>query len=106
MKTLSQFLLGKQWKNRLLGSLLYLIISLFLFFTLPGCFLVGIHVKVKNPAHAGTYPHFSESTKLLGNENTKYRNCFDATFYELNISIDEKKKYLTGTVKINATTGS
>ena len=73
----------------------------FLYFLLPfisGCALFGIHMKVHNPKHAEKYPHFSESTKLLGNSNTKFRNCFDATFYELSVTVDEKKKYLKGKV--------
>ena len=70
---------------------------------ISSCSLLGIHMKVQNPKHAGKYPHFSESTKLLGNSNTKFRNCFDATFYELNVTIDEKKKYLKGNVTMSAT---
>ena len=73
-----------------------------LLLTLSSCFMVGIHKNVQNPKRAGKYPKFSESTKLLGTENTKYRNCFDATFYELNVTIDEKKKYLKGKVKMYA----
>ena len=73
-------------------------------FGLSSCSLIINHLlKVKNPKHAGEYPKFSESTKLLGNENTKYRTCFDATFYELNITVDEKNKYLKGIVQMNAT---
>jgi len=75
--------------------------SYLLFLLLSSCSLLGIHVKVTNPKHAGKYPKFSESLKLLGSLN-KYRNCFDATFYELNISVDEKKKYLKGKVLMNA----
>lgn len=60
------------------------------------CALLGIHLKVHNARHAGKYPHFSASTKLLGNEDTKYRKCFDAKYYELNVTVNEKKKYLKG----------
>ena len=60
-------------------------------------------MKVVNPKHASKYPKFSESTKLLGNQNTKYRNCFDATFYDLNIFVDDKNKYLKGKVEMYAT---
>ena len=67
------------------------------------CALLGIHLKVENAKHAGKYPHFSETTKLLGNEDTKYRKCFDAKYYELNVSVDEKKKYLKGNSTMLAT---
>ncbi|MBI3501258.1 MAG: M1 family metallopeptidase [Bacteroidetes bacterium] len=72
-------------------------------FYVSSCALVGIHVRLQNPKHAGRYPHFSETTKLLGKENTKYRTCFDATYYELNVTVDENKKQLKGTVTMNAT---
>jgi len=85
-------------RKTLLLATCYLILT-----TLSSCFLLGIHVKVQNPKHASKYPRFSEATKLLGNENTKFRNCFDATFYELNVTVDEKKKYLKGTVNMYAT---
>ncbi|MBI4929231.1 MAG: M1 family metallopeptidase [Bacteroidetes bacterium] len=74
--------------------------SCLLFFS--DCSLLGIHKSVHIPKHAGKYPKFSETTKLLGTENTKYRNCFDATYYELNVTVDEKKKYLKGKVIISA----
>ena len=87
----------KKLPSRLILYTLYLILCLFL----SSCFLLGIHTKVTNPKHAGTYPKISESLKLLGSLN-KYRNCFDATFYELNISVDEKNKYLKGKILMNA----
>ncbi len=85
-------------KNNLFLAACYLILA-----SLSSCSLLGIHKTVTTPKHAGKYPKFSESTKLLGKENTKYRNCFDETFYELNVTVDDKKKYLKGTVTISAT---
>ncbi|HEY4798219.1 MAG TPA: hypothetical protein VII99_03995, partial [Bacteroidia bacterium] len=70
---------------------------------MSGCSLLGIHKNVQNPRHAGKYPKFSESTVLLGTENTKYRNCFHHNFYTLNITIDERKKSLKGNVEMLAT---
>lgn len=87
----------KKFTPRPIPYTLYLIPCLFF----CSCSLLGIHTKVTNPKHAGKYPKFSESLKLLGSLN-KYRNCFDATFYELNISVDEKKKYLKGKVEMRA----
>ena len=74
----------------------------FLLFTLQGCFILGIHTKVKNAKHAGKYPEFTEAKKLLGNPNTKYRTCYDVKHYNLNVYVDEKKKYLKGNVTITA----
>lgn len=81
-----------------------LLLRFLLFCILPflsSCFLLGIHTSVTNPKHAGKYPKFSESLKLHGSLN-KYRTCFDVTFYELNVTLDEKKKYLKGKVEIQA----
>ena len=86
-------------KNHL--SLRFLIpASLFLF--LSSCALVGIRKHVSTPKKAGRYPAFSESVKLQGTSNTRYRNSFDATFYELNVNVDDEKKYLTGSVTMKA----
>ena len=80
-------------------KIIYLfLLSLFL----SGCSLLGVHLKVENPKRAGKYPKFSESTKLLGTLNSTYRDCFDATYYDLNVIVDEKKKFLKGTVIMNA----
>lgn len=70
---------------------------------LSSCFLLGISMKVKNPGNAGKYPRFSEQTVLLGNLNTKYRTCFDAAFYRIDLTVDEKEKYLRGKVEMIAT---
>lgn len=80
---------------------LYLLFLIFPF--LSSCFLLGIRMKVKNPRSAGKYPRFSEKTILLGNLNTKYRNCFDANFYQIDLLVDEKNKYLRGKVEMIAT---
>ncbi|MFH1004323.1 MAG: M1 family metallopeptidase [Bacteroidota bacterium] len=84
-------------KKILLFTTYYLLLA-----TLSSCFLLGIHINVHNPKHAGKYPKFSESIKLLGSLN-KYRTCFDATFYNLNIYVDHKNKYLKGKVEMHAT---
>lgn len=77
-----------------------------LFLILPflsSCFLLGIRMKVKNPHSEGKYPRFSEKAILLGNLNTKYRNCFDVNFYQIDLVVDEKNKYLRGKVEMIAT---
>lgn len=86
-------------KKILLLTACYLLLA----FGFSSCFILGIHTKVQNPKHAGRYPKFSEGLKLLGNQDSKYRRCFDVTFYEINITVDEKKKYLKGEVEIVAT---
>lgn len=79
---------------------------LFILFTLQGCFLFGIHTQVHNPRHARKYPEFSESLKLLGKQDTKYRNCFDVTFYNLSVQVYPEEKYLKGSVEILAVSTS
>lgn len=77
---------------------------LFTLITFSSCALfLNIHVKLVNPKHASSYPLISEATRLLGNQKAKYRTCFDVTYYTLNVSVDEKKKYLNGEVEISAT---
>ncbi len=79
-----------------------LLFAYILLFTFSSCSLVGIHLQVKNPKHPGSYPHFSKTIKLLGDQNTKYRNSYDVTFYNLNITVDQKNKYLKGVVEMRA----
>lgn len=90
---------NKQVKRR---SWPLLLTSSLILFTFSGCFILGIHPQVKNPKRAGKYPKFSEPLKLLGALN-KYRTCYDATFYTLDISVDPKTKYLKGKVEMSAT---
>jgi aminopeptidase N len=78
------------------------IISLALLLLLSSCGVFGIHFKVKNPKHAGTYPKETKKLLLLG-ARTKYRTCFDVHYYALNVNINPKKKYISGNVIINAT---
>ncbi len=92
-------------KKRLLrypGAGFLAITLAFILLTLPGCSLFGIHIQVKNPKHTGKYPKFSTAIKLLGASN-KYRTCFDATHYTLNVFVDPKNKYLKGKVEMSAT---
>lgn len=66
-----------------------------------GCGLYGIHFKLQNPRKAGKYPEFSLKDKLRG-ELTKYRTCYDVKHYNINLSIDHKKKFIKGYVDIHA----
>lgn len=70
-------------------------------FLLGGCGLFGIHFKVHNPKTAGVYPPETKQILLLGGKS-KNRACYDVTHYGLDISIDPKKRYLKGTVVIDA----
>ena len=83
----------------LISRSLFLLISIFF----SSCSLLGIHVQVTNPKHASKYPKFSETTKLLGSPNTKYRSCFHPYYYTLSVDVHPEKKYLYGTVVLYAT---
>lgn len=85
---------------------LLLLTSNILLLTLSGCSLFGIHTQVHNPRHSGKYPKVSGSLKLLGKLDTKYRNCYDVTFYDLSVQVDHTKKYIKGSVEMLAVTTS
>ncbi len=75
-----------------------------LFFTgllLAGCGMAGIHLQVYNPKKPGAYPKETEKLLLLG-APSKYRNCFDVTYYDLKVGVNPNEKYLTGSVQMNA----
>lgn len=87
-------------------SLLHHLLFYFFILSLSSCTLFGIHTQVHNPRHKGKYPKFSASVKLLGEQSTRFRTCFDVTYYDLKISVDDQNKSLKGSVKIYATAKS
>lgn len=70
---------------------------------LSSCFLLGLHVNVHNPSRPGKYPRFSQADILLGDQNSKFRKCYDVNYYGISLKIDPDKKLLTGAVVIQAT---
>lgn len=68
---------------------------------LSSCSLLGIHFQVHNPKHEGKLPKFSDESILLG-ELTKYRSCFDVTYYDLSVEVNSDEKELKGAVIVDA----
>jgi aminopeptidase N len=61
-----------------------------------GC---GLYRSPNYPMVAAGYPKFSEKDSLLGYLNED-RSCFDVNFYELDLNIEPKKHFLSGSVTI------
>jgi aminopeptidase N len=55
------------------------------FFFIAGCSLLGVHPKIHNPHRAGKYPKKTAARVLLGNQDSKFRTCYDVTAYSLDI---------------------
>ncbi|HEU4717055.1 MAG TPA: M1 family metallopeptidase [Bacteroidia bacterium] len=69
------------------------------------CGAAGIHFTVHNPKKAGKYPKRTQAIELMGNQESKYRTCFDATYYKLDVSFGkniETDHSISGTVAMNA----
>jgi aminopeptidase N len=72
---------------------------------IAGCSILGVHFKIHNPHRAGKFPEKTEARVLLGNEDSKYRTCYDVTYYKLNILFPEdlkKDKSISGIITIGA----
>lgn len=69
------------------------------------CSIIGIHFKFHNPKRAGEYPEKTPALDLLGNQESKYRTCFEVTYYNLTVQFGKdlsKDKSITGRVQLNA----
>ncbi len=78
-------------------------LSLFLLVvSLSSCGILGMHFKLHNPKKAGSYPKETPELLLFGTDN-KHRTCFDVTHYDIHVQVDPVKKYLKGSVIVNAT---
>ncbi len=69
------------------------------------CNLFGVHFKLHNPNRAGKYPEKTEALHLLGDQESKYRMCYDVTYYNLMVTFSdnlEKDKSISGSVLIVA----
>lgn len=76
-------------------SAAFLLIILFV----SACSIVGVHFRLHNPKRAGKFPEKTQARALLGNQESKYRTCFDVTHYDLEIDFG------TDTTRIGAIEG-
>lgn len=63
------------------------------------CSIVGVHFKLHNPKRAGDYPEPTQALTLLGDQDSKYRSCFDVKNYNLFLSFGDdlrKDKGISG----------
>ena len=73
--------------------------SIFLL-SLTACSIFGVHFKIHNPKRPGKYPEQTEARALLGNQESKYRTCFDVNYYYLSVRFGnnlKKDKAISGT---------
>ncbi|HET6989886.1 MAG TPA: M1 family metallopeptidase [Bacteroidia bacterium] len=73
---------------------------------IAGCSIIGVHFKIHNPHRAGKFPEKTEARVLLGNEDSKYRTCYDVKYYKLNVIFPDQLKKdhsISGFVVIGAT---
>ena len=66
-------------------------------FLMESCSIFGIHYYLHNPEHAGKLPRFSEEHFLLAGL-TKYKSCYDVTYYDLSVEIIPTDRKLDGSV--------
>jgi len=62
-----------------------LFVSIFFVVFASACSIFGVHFKLHNPNSAGKYPENTEALSLLGDQESKYRKCFDVFAYDLDI---------------------
>lgn len=68
---------------------------------LTACSVFGVHYSIHNPKRAGKYPKLTETRVLLGNQDSKFRTCFDVKWYGISIDAGtdlEKEKKISGSV--------
>lgn len=56
---------------------------LLIIFFVSACSIVGVHFKLHNPKRAGKFPEKTEARTLLGDQQSKYRTCYDVDVYDL-----------------------
>ena len=76
-----------------------LIFLLLIFSILSSCNLLPF-VKYYTTTKDGKFPKFSKMEYLAGTNN-KYRSSYDISFYNLNIEVFPKKKFIEGSMVIN-----
>ncbi len=81
-----------------------LAVSLIILFA-SACNIFGVHFKLHNPNRAGKYPEKTEALTLLGDQESKYRKCFDVYDYSIEVTFPtlEKDAVMSGIVTTSAT---
>ena len=72
---------------------------------ISSCSLIGFHYNIHNPSRPGKYPKLTEERVLLGNQESKFRTCYDVTYYYLSVHFGadlEKDKSIRGNSAMNA----
>lgn len=54
------------------------------------CSIVGVHFKLHNPNRAGKFPEPTRALTLLGDQNSKFRSCYDVIDYNLTFDFGNK----------------
>src|SRR4051812_16188295 len=67
-------------------------IFLITLFLLAGCGIFGVHFHIHNPRRAGKFPKKTEARVLLGNQDSKFRTCYDVKWYNLSVVFDNSGK--------------
>jgi aminopeptidase N len=52
---------------------------------ISACSVFGVHFKLHNPKKAGIYPEPTEALTLFGDQDSKFRSCYDVTSYDLSV---------------------
>lgn len=60
-------------------------VFIFSLFFVSACSIVGVHFKLHNPNRAGKYPEPTKALTLLGDQDSKFRSCYDITSYDLSV---------------------
>jgi aminopeptidase N len=68
------------------------------------CSIVGVHFKLHNPKRAGKYPEPTNELTLLGDQDSRFRSCYDVIDYDLNFGFSklEDDAPITGTTVMSA----
>ncbi len=79
-------------------------VFLFIIVFISACSIVGVHFKLHNPNRAGKYPEKTEALNLLGNQESRFRTCYDVIDYNLHFTFAkmEDDSPITGTTVITA----
>jgi aminopeptidase N len=85
--------------NQLLKFRNFFVLMVLLF---TSCFYARLNIERETPAKPFKYPVFTEADTIKGSV-TRYRNNFDATYYNLSVDVDINARKLNGAVDIHFT---
>lgn len=80
-------------------------VFIFILLFISACSIIGVHFKLHNPKRAGKYPDKTEALELFGNQDSKYRTCYDVVNYHLEVTFGKdltKDRGITGFVTMKA----